>query len=105
LKVKYCRPVLSYLAPVAILALLALATSSATEAQPPAVDPEGTVQEQDGASSDAPTEEVTQDVDQGSQQIAGSDQSASGDSQERAGRFIPTEQISQDLGVSFPVDI
>ena len=21
------------------------------------------------------------------------------------GRFIPTEQISQDLGVSFPVDI
>jgi hypothetical protein len=25
--------------------------------------------------------------------------------QEPQGRFIPTEQISQDLGVSFPVDI
>ena len=25
--------------------------------------------------------------------------------EESAGRFIPTEQISQDLGVSFPIDI
>lgn len=27
------------------------------------------------------------------------------DSQQVGGRFIPTEEISQDLGVSFPVDI
>ncbi len=27
------------------------------------------------------------------------------DSQQVSGRFIPTEEISQDLGVSFPVDI
>jgi hypothetical protein len=27
------------------------------------------------------------------------------DPQQSAGRFIPTEEISQDLGVSFPVDI
>ena len=25
--------------------------------------------------------------------------------EEEPGRFVPTEQISQDLGVSFPVDI
>jgi hypothetical protein len=25
--------------------------------------------------------------------------------EESPGRFVPTEQISQDLGVSFPVDI
>ena len=27
------------------------------------------------------------------------------DEEESPGRFVPTEQISQDLGVSFPVDI
>lgn len=27
------------------------------------------------------------------------------DEEESPGRFIPTEEISQDLGVSFPVDI
>lgn len=27
------------------------------------------------------------------------------DDEESPGRFVPTEQISQDLGVSFPVDI
>ena len=27
------------------------------------------------------------------------------DEEEFSGRFIPTEEISQDLGVSFPVDI
>ena len=29
----------------------------------------------------------------------------SADEEESPGRFVPTEQISQDLGVSFPVDI
>ena len=27
------------------------------------------------------------------------------DEEESPGRFVPTEQISQDLGVSFPIDI
>jgi hypothetical protein len=33
------------------------------------------------------------------------DQSGVDEDEESAGRFIPTEEISQDLGVSFPVDI
>ena len=44
--------------------------------------------------------------------IAGTDAQSNGNSdenlepaQESQARFIPTEQISQDLGVSFPVDI
>ena len=65
------------------------------------------------AENDAPA----QDVDQ--QQAAGTDPQSVQDAQdnaliaaeeteveeESAQRFIPTEQISQDLGVSFPVDI
>lgn len=34
-----------------------------------------------------------------------SDEPVDGAENQTTGRFIPTEQISQDLGVSFPVDI
>ena len=34
-----------------------------------------------------------------------SDEPDTGEPGEAPGRFVPTEQISQDLGVSFPVDI
>lgn len=33
------------------------------------------------------------------------DETEPGDDEESPERFIPTEEISQDLGVSFPVDI
>ena len=35
----------------------------------------------------------------------GEDGEEAGEEGQSNGRFIPTEQISQDLGVSFPVDI
>ena len=59
-----------------------------------------------GADADAGTEQVDQEPGTG----AGSDQAAEDqarqDSEEESpSRFIPTEQISQDLGVSFPADI
>jgi len=46
---------------------------------------------------------VQQNVDQ-ELIVAEEDQSIDGP-EDSPGRFIPTEQISQDLGVSFPVDI
>ncbi|MDA0687765.1 MAG: hypothetical protein O2948_03885 [Proteobacteria bacterium] len=43
---------------------------------------------QDTASDQAATEETTEEAEE-----------------DTPGRFIPSEQISQDLGVSFPIDI
>lgn len=55
--------------------------------------------------------EETSDVQQSGADNVETDNSASGDDtedvseEESPSRFIPTEQISQDLGVSFPADI
>jgi len=46
----------------------------------------------------------SQDVDDEEVQLEENGETATPDSNSGA-RFIPTEQISQDLGVSFPVDI
>ncbi len=64
-----------------------------------------------GANSDAATgaapedaaddAQAQQDQDSSSQDIA----QAEVEEEDSAGRFIPTEQLSQDLGASFPVDI
>lgn len=50
----------------------------------------------DGQAATAPSAQDNND---------GQQQQDAGDDQNPQGRFIPTEQISQDLGVSFPVDI
>ena len=46
----------------------------------------------------------SQDVDDEESQLEDNGENITPDSNSGA-RFIPTEQISQDLGVSFPVDI
>ena len=40
-----------------------------------------------------------------SDSVAAAAATETSDEEESPGRFVPTEQISQDLGVSFPVDI
>lgn len=59
----------------------------------------GTFGQEDVASTQAPVEQANaQDQEEDEQQ---SDEV----SDPEQGRFIPTEQVSQDLGVSFPSDI
>ncbi len=41
----------------------------------------------------------------GSDSVAAEISDTNEDEESSSGRFIPTEEISQDLGVSFPVDI
>ncbi len=60
-----------------------------------------------------PTDQSTQ-VETNPQQVLSQDnaaqaesesESATEEAEDEASRFVPTEQISQDLGVSFPADI
>ncbi|MDB2484087.1 hypothetical protein N9Y16_05810 [Gammaproteobacteria bacterium] len=54
-----------------------------------------------GEASAAQQQESAQDT-----ELAGDVSAQDADSEEESGaRFIPTEEISQDFGVSFPVDI
>jgi hypothetical protein len=71
----------------------------AAENDPPAQDvgPQEAVQ----AESDSSIESQKD----GSELIAAEILDTNEDEEESSGRFIPTEEISQDLGVSFPVDI
>ncbi|MDA1290033.1 MAG: hypothetical protein O3C37_04070 [Proteobacteria bacterium] len=71
----------------------------AAENDPPAqyVGPQEAVQ----AESDSSIEPQKD----GSELIAAEILDTNEDEEESSGRFIPTEEISQDLGVSFPVDI
>ena len=82
---------------IAVLVLLYLfvATGFAQVADNQPADAE------DAADSNATQEqpEELQDSD------AESDQAQASPEEEADARFIPTEEISQDLGVSFPVDI
>ena len=74
---------------------MAQAVSDGDQAQS---DPENSTSSQQ---QDAADEQQQGNQDSSSQdvaQVADEDETA-------AGRFIPTEQLSQDLGASFPVDI
>jgi len=54
-----------------------------------------------GEASAAEQQEPVQDT-----ELAGAESAQDAESEEESGaRFIPTEEISQDFGVSFPVDI
>ena len=56
--------------------------------------------------TEATNEVVAQDSEATAEEIAAADaDEAALEDEESPGRFIPTEQISQDLGVSFPIDI
>ena len=86
---------------------LALLCSSALVAAQSAGDADQT----QGAASDTATgleqEEIANDA-QAQQNQDGSSQDVAqveDEEEDSAGRFIPTEQLSQDLGASFPVDI
>jgi hypothetical protein len=71
----------------------------AAESDPPSqdVDPQEVVQTESDISIESQED--------GSDLIAAEILDANEDEEESSGRFIPTEEISQDLGVSFPVDI
>ncbi|MDG1025702.1 MAG: hypothetical protein P8N94_11365 [Gammaproteobacteria bacterium] len=64
-----------------------------------------------GAENDPPSQDTDrQDLNpesllEGDERIAAEVTEADEDEADPSVRFIPTEQISQDLGVSFPVDI
>lgn len=58
-------------------------------------------EEQAVLAGDAPAQ---QDQDSSGQDVAQVEEGEE-DEEDSAGRFIPTEQLSQDLGASFPVDI
>ncbi|MEX0617851.1 MAG: hypothetical protein WDZ76_13985 [Pseudohongiellaceae bacterium] len=69
-------------------------------ASPVNQEPDPEQQDPDGADEDAAQEEE--------QQAQALEQESQDDEEQEPGafgRFIPSEQISQDLGVSFPVDI
>ncbi|GJM13085.1 MAG: hypothetical protein DHS20C12_14880 [Pseudohongiella sp.] len=73
--------------------------SNAAENDPPAQDND----QQDAAqASPEPNQELQED--EGSL-IAAEVLETNDNEEETSARFIPTEEISQDLGVSFPVDI
>ena len=61
------------------------------------------------AAQEVETEEASAAEQQGPVQdteLAGAESAQDAESEEESGaRFIPTEEISQDFGVSFPVDI
>ena len=68
----------------------------------------------DSTSDEAPTtaepttesaQEDTTEQEQDGEQSATEIAQVEDEEEESAGRFIPTEQLSQDLGASFPVDI
>jgi hypothetical protein len=75
--------------------VFSVAAQDAQQGPPPAVETE---------SATEPAQEPAQEID-----LADSDSDANDDGEvaeeESGARFIPTEEISQDFGVSFPVDI
>jgi hypothetical protein len=106
LKVKFYRTILSYLAPVAIMALLALATVTQPSAQQPAAPAGQTDAQQSGGLQQEAQPEAQSDTQPDTQESAtGQPGDQETGRQQAGGRFIPSEQISLDLGVSFPVDI
>lgn len=73
--------------------------SNAAENDPPAQDAD----QQDVAQVEPGSSTGTQE--DGSDLIAAEILDTNEDEEESSARFIPTEEISQDFGVSFPVDI
>lgn len=70
----------------------------AAENDPP--DQETDQQEAVQAGSDS-----SQEIQEGDSDLIAAENSDTNEEEESSVRFIPTEEISQDLGVSFPVDI
>ncbi|MEQ8408836.1 MAG: hypothetical protein RKH07_11225 [Gammaproteobacteria bacterium] len=60
---------------------------------------------EDPAPQSQDTEEIQAEQDAPAANDSEDDQAVADDAEESPGRFIPTEEISQDLGVSFPIDI
>lgn len=84
---------------IMLMVLFVFASLSLIAAEPQAAEDE-TTSDAAGDLSIQPDEQA--DSEQDSEEVILSDEELEG---EGPGRFIPTEQISQDLGVSFPVDI
>ena len=66
---------------------------------------EDQVNEEATLDTELPSEEITANESDDLGSGNGEDEEESEEEGQSNGRFIPTEQISQDLGVSFPVDI
>jgi hypothetical protein len=73
--------------------------TNAAENDPPAQDAD----QQEAAQAEADSSTETQE--DGSDLIVAEILDTNEDEAEPSARFIPTEEISQDFGVSFPVDI
>lgn len=88
-----------------LLILAFLLSMAAVEAQEAATPEDAGSQQSDGNS--APVADQGDDADeQGAQeQVAEEDNPDDAPVGDSPSRFIPTEQVSQDLGVSFPADI
>ena len=78
---------------------LTMAQSASDAAADPGVNSDAATV--DGSEEAADDAQAQQDQDSSSQDIA----QVEVEEEDSAGRFIPTEQLSQDLGASFPVDI
>lgn len=68
----------------------------------------GSAAVEDQSSATAGSAAITEEADAQAQQVqesAADITQVAAEEEESPGRFIPTEQLSQDLGASFPVDI
>ncbi len=79
--------------------------SLAIEDELPAQETEPLYSASPQAQTDAEQEPEQEIFDEGSDLIAAEMTETNEVEEETSARFIPTEEISQDLGVSFPVDI
>ena len=81
----------------ALLSFCQFAIAAENDPRAQDVDPQEVVQAESDISIES--QEDSSDL------IAAKISDTNEDEEESPGRFIPTEEISQDLGVSFPVDI
>jgi hypothetical protein len=88
-------------AKLTVLILFIFGIAAATADPAPQDTSQGSTQQQSETGNSAPpTSDVVLDENSGADAESGEE-----DEEESPDRFIPTEEISQDLGVSFPVDI
>jgi len=96
-----------------VLSLILLMPLTAIHAQPAGADLTEDQADEDQGSEEQTSEEQNVDEQNNDDQQAAADaalpdidsQPIDGSQNQGPGRFIPSEQISQDSGVSFPVDI
>ena len=79
---------------LAMFTPLAYSQSSDADVQEPASDIETEIADEEAQQQQQSTEETAPEIAQ-----------VEDEEEQSSSRFIPTEQLSQDLGASFPVDI